>query len=373
VIRRLWSAVLLAGVDRCDPDLVPHVKAANLAALVGFLGSMVFCGILIAMGFQHAATAVGIGAFAYGNGFLLLRAGHPGFARFWIGTVFLAQILAATALLSTRSHVHVFFLIGVPMAYVLFAASERILRWWGAFASLLLFLACDRLGFEQPLESAPEGALPVISLGSMLTLVIGFTVVQRGFVRVLVRAEARQREFSITDELTGVPNRRHVVAQARQVLEIALRYRRELSVLMLDLDRFKEVNDTRGHAAGDAVLKAVAACLHGNLRRADILGRHGGEEFVVLLPETDAAGAVEVAERIRSRVEGLPIGLEDGNASVTVSIGVSALSPGEEIPFDALLRRADEAMYHAKRAGRNRVVTWTPAVAAEGTVTPATG
>ena len=157
-----------------------------------------------------------------------------------------------------------------------------------------------------------------------------------------------------TDELTSLPNRRAFMLQAQQELAHLARHRGSLSVLMLDIDHFKRVNDTHGHQAGDAVLVALAQMCRHSLRECDHMGRIGGEEFAVLLPGTSAGHALETAERLRLTLANTPIQLAQGTPlKVTVSIGVTTTSGDQDI--EALLRQADDALYQAKNQGRNRV------------------
>ena len=132
------------------------------------------------------------------------------------------------------------------------------------------------------------------------------------------------------------------------------------TVMMLDLDHFKHVNDTYGHAAGDAVLRHVAQLMRDNVRKIDLCGRLGGEEFAILLPYTHLNTAQNFAERLRAVVGSSPTRVEGHTISITISIGLSALEPTDELP-DRALARADEALYRAKATGRNRVVLYTPA------------
>jgi diguanylate cyclase (GGDEF)-like protein/PAS domain S-box-containing protein len=167
--------------------------------------------------------------------------------------------------------------------------------------------------------------------------------------------EADLMRLATLDELTRLPNRRHFLEQARRDMERARRYGSSLSLLMVDADRFKDVNDTHGHAGGDAVLRALAETGRKLLRDADLMGRLGGEEFALLLPETELTQAVVVAERLRSAVQALRVPLPGGGeAQLTVSVGVAGLGPGVE-SLDELMRRADSALYAAKDKGRNRV------------------
>jgi two-component system, cell cycle response regulator len=186
-------------------------------------------------------------------------------------------------------------------------------------------------------------------------------------VSVLVTSFEFQKklsELAMTDELTGLYSRRYFFESLRQHVTRTTRgpsSERALSCLMLDVDRFKAINDRYGHLAGDDVLRWVAEQVRSLLRGGDVAARFGGEEFVVLLPETPETGALRVAEKIRAAIER---GHERPGPEVTVSIGVATYeapdiagrSSSEAAVVDALLRRVDAALYEAKRAGRNRVI-----------------
>ncbi len=175
------------------------------------------------------------------------------------------------------------------------------------------------------------------------------------------QAHAHQmRRLATTDSLTGVNNRRHFLHQLEQELARHQRYGEAAALLMLDLDHFKQVNDEFGHAAGDSVLKAFTASAQAILRRSDHLGRLGGEEFAILLPDTDAEGARELAERLRQMIDDTPVETAAGMIHYSVSIGI-ALFTRADGNADALLARADHALYRAKHGGRNRVEMETDA------------
>lgn len=169
-------------------------------------------------------------------------------------------------------------------------------------------------------------------------------------------AEANQRleQLVRTDALTGVANRRYFVEQAEVEIERARRGSLPLSLLMIDLDHFKNINDTWGHAAGDVVLQNFAEIAAGSLRVGDLFARLGGEEFSILLPNTGAEGAQDVAQRIVEAARAQAVSREGKQISYTVSIGAAALRENENL--DVMMSRADAAMYRAKQAGRDRVV-----------------
>ncbi len=162
----------------------------------------------------------------------------------------------------------------------------------------------------------------------------------------------RLEAAAITDGLTGLYNHRHSLDRLDDEIKKAKRYKRELSVIMLDIDNFKKINDTRGHQGGDLVLASVAGVLKSAVRKGDLAGRYGGEEFLIVLTETDVGSARIAAEKLRSAIERLETDT-DGKAGVTVSLGVAGLIPGDE--SGSLVNRADEFLYAAKKSGKNRV------------------
>jgi two-component system cell cycle response regulator len=177
----------------------------------------------------------------------------------------------------------------------------------------------------------------------------------------LVEQTRRLETLIFEDPLTGLANRRYILTQLGSFVSGARRHGRALSVAIVDVDRFKEVNDRHGHAAGDAVLVAATGALRSHLRAEDHLGRLGGEEFLGVLPDTDAEAAAAVAERMRAEVAGTVVEHEGARLQVTVSIGMATWEAGE--PSDLLLRRADDALYAAKAAGRDRTLSAPASVA----------
>ncbi len=184
--------------------------------------------------------------------------------------------------------------------------------------------------------------------------------------RRLVETAAALREtgaelerLARVDPLTGVLNRRALFERLGAEFRRSQRYGRALTAMMIDLDDFKALNDRYGHATGDQVLAACARAIASNLRESDTVGRYGGEEFAVFLPETSLADGEFVAEKLRAVVESLEIESPDGAAEgieVTISVGVAAMPDLGTPDEQALIGRADQALYQAKRAGRNRVV-----------------
>jgi len=185
----------------------------------------------------------------------------------------------------------------------------------------------------------------------------------------LKKARDKMRELAMQDELTGLSNRRAFYEHAQSVLDHAVREGRPLSILMIDIDHFKSVNDQFGHLIGDQVLKSVADAIENKLRSYDSAGRWGGEEFIVMLPTTEVDDAAKIAERLRRAVSSMTFPrlqdqIDAESLHVEISIGVAGIKKGERVSLDSLVNLADEMLFQSKREGRNRisVATWDEAV-----------
>jgi diguanylate cyclase (GGDEF)-like protein len=185
--------------------------------------------------------------------------------------------------------------------------------------------------------------------GNRLVLEMGIDITERK------RYVDQLRQLATLDELTGVPNRRYVLDLLHQELDRVRRHNGKVSLLMIDIDHFKRVNDRHGHHIGDLVLRSVVRALEQGLRGMDTLGRHGGEEFIVLLPETDVDTALHIARRMGKTVEELTVESPAGPLQTTVSIGVAGTQGTEADEAEHLIELADRAMYRAKQCGRNRI------------------
>lgn len=206
--------------------------------------------------------------------------------------------------------------------------------------------------FAQPQNAAVPHLVQIISfIAVMATALLGSI----GFVlMVKERTDREIMHLAMTDSLTQVPNRRALMEHAGHAL--ARRSGSPLALLMIDVDHFKLVNDSHGHPAGDEVLSKVASLLAGRLRGHDLLGRYGGEEFCVIVPDTDTVGALTLAESLRETIAYTPIATECGVVSITVSIGISHCPANVTRELKEVLAEADAALYTAKHTGRNKVV-----------------
>ncbi len=174
----------------------------------------------------------------------------------------------------------------------------------------------------------------------------------------LEEAKAQLNYYATIDPLTNTFNRRHFLELSERKIKRTLTSHGHASFLLFDLDHFKKINDEHGHIIGDQVLQGIAQICTQHLRPDDVLGRFGGEEFVILLPETKLEDARNIAERLRLLIAETPIETEAGSINTTISIGVAIKEKTTTMSIDQLLSRADRAMYQAKQAGRNRVIIW---------------
>jgi diguanylate cyclase (GGDEF)-like protein len=213
---------------------------------------------------------------------------------------------------------------------------------------------------------SPEELLSLPFVGALIAQLAPVLLV--GYITTMFSADiryglARAKLLAETDDLTGLLNVRGFALSANRLFAQAARHGRPASVLMIDSDNLKVVNDTHGHAAGNRLLCELARAIQAELRFTDVAARYGGDEFIVLLPDTPAKGAMEVAERIRGRISNSPLPINGSSVPASVSIGI-ACYPEDGGTLDALASHADGALYSAKQDGRNRSVKFRAAAAA---------
>jgi len=186
-----------------------------------------------------------------------------------------------------------------------------------------------------------------------LALLVSFAATATSAIHA-AQLHAEVQKQAITDTLTGFYNRRGFSELGRREVERSLRFGHSLSAMMLDIDQFKQINDIHGHLTGDRVLVGVTQRCAQELRQIDLLGRYGGDEFVVLLPETGVENACRVAERLCATIAAIPFSANSKPLQITISVGVACMQDGCKTLED-LMERADGALYQAKESGRNRV------------------
>jgi diguanylate cyclase (GGDEF)-like protein len=199
------------------------------------------------------------------------------------------------------------------------------------------------------LDSSQKSAFTEDDLSLLVSLAATVTAAIRN-----AQLHAEVQKLALTDSMTNIYNRRGFFEIGRREVERSHRFGRPLSAIMFDIDFFKNVNDTYGHANGDHVLRQISDRISKNIREIDILGRYGGDEFTILLPETDMFVATNVAERLRLSIVDAPFDIDEASLRITISLGV-AKTTADTIDLASLLDQADVALYAAKQGGRNRV------------------
>ena len=268
-----------------------------------------------------------------------------------IRTEVLVHAGLGTVLIGWDSGFHYFLLMFIPALFVTMRARSA----WALAAGLwAYYVGLDVLmWYIEPLQPISSSALLGVHVFNLTVVFFMFSYLALFYVSTVTRAHKSLARMATTDSLTGLFNRRHMIALTEK--ELARHHRRpsNLTLLLMDIDHFKQINDQYGHDMGDRVLAAVSQSLKDSMREQDFIGRWGGEEFLAVLPETDFEQAAVSAERIRKAIEGLVIDCDGNTVQVTLSIGISQYRAEE--PLSNAIARADYALYAGKSAGRNRV------------------
>lgn len=284
----------------------------------------------------------------------------PGLLAFWV--IYLSALSILTLSLGRVAGFQTLLLGMFPIMVV----SSRMAA--GAKLGLVIIFAIYAIilqevaGTTQPTTQLDATAFSLMRGLNLGTAIFAISSIVWQYFRIITKHQAELSALASTDLLTGLHNRRMMTNLAGREVASSLRHKLPLSLLMCDLDHFKTVNDEHGHEAGDAVLAEFATLLRSAVRESEGLCRWGGEEFLVLLTNTDLHGAQTLAERIRKVMQEQAFVIDGKPLQLTLTIGAASLRPGED--FQALLKRADDALYAGKRAGRNQVSAELAAAAA---------
>lgn len=324
------------------------MRCAQIAGTV----DVAFFALFLALGSPILAWVNVVSVAMYAGAYYALKSHNNKVAVVLIWTEVLTHAALGIILIGWESGFHYYLLMFIPAICV--SAGRR----WAIYALLALwgyYVALDALmWFIEPLQPIPESALHIVHLFNLSVVFAMFSYLASYYLRMVVSAQQKLRDMATTDPLTGLFNRRHMTYLAQNELARFQRNGHPVGFLLLDIDHFKSINDQFGHEAGDRVLVVVADAIRDALRAQDLVGRWGGEEFLAILPETDAEKARASAERIRTaflakdwkEMTGIPL-------DVTISIGVSELGADDDL--SSAVSRADTALYRSKSSGRNRV------------------
>lgn len=290
----------------------------------------------------------------------VLRDRHR-FAAYWTTSLAIVQISAGTVLFIGPDGGFQYYLFVLPVTTHLAFSDDTV--WPRAIMTLAgfaLFAVTEEVTYSAYWVNLDPAVLRTMFYVNIALAMLMIFLAVRYFANDALSATLRQGRLILTDPLTGLFNRRFVHQYGTEVMARCRRHRRPFSVLLIDIDHFKSVNDEWGHAAGDTALRAVADRLSDLLPEQVVTARYGGEEFIVLLADTAQGEATDMAETIRECLDATPVSTEKAPIQLTASIGVSCAGgpDGEDCDdLDQLIGLADEALYAAKTAGRNRVVT----------------
>jgi diguanylate cyclase (GGDEF)-like protein len=299
---------------------------------------------------------------------LLLRERKPGALWFQhVATQYFAlSLVGISYFVGSLNFCAGLVLLGAPVFG--FIILDRTVIWLSTASALVVMLGTVLLSALQLLPYAPVVVPPSDAASSAFWLLSYVSFAVPFFISIVLLADQavawwRQREDTIrnmsrTDALTGIHNRRSIMDLLDREVARTIRHGPPLSVVLLDLDHFKNINDTWGHPTGDRVLQAAAQIMRDTIRQSDVVGRYGGEEFMILLPETALKGACTLIERCREQLERTVIISDSGeNVRVSASFGLACNQELEGFSAEVLIKAADEALYRAKEGGRNRVET----------------
>ncbi len=343
-----------AGADQAPESQRARIQVGNLMAVMGIVITMAYGLTYLAIGMTAPFVLHTSCALSYSLYFVLVRRGWPTLARLHLCMVYFIDVGGLLWMMGPQSSFQSYFILGGPVALVLFESREARWRWLIAGTSMLLYATVEMLPFQPLLEAPTHWIYRAMTLTSAPTIVGILLVIQGVFLAEIQRREDSLERAAHTDVLTGLPNRRHAVERSQAMLLEARRRGHALALMMIDIDHFKRVNDSHGHAAGDALLVSVAHALRARLRAEDMVARMGGEEFMVALSQAPFGHEATVAEALRERIAAVQLALPEGVIlQCTASVGIATLS--NERTLDELLVRADGALYRAKADGRNCV------------------
>jgi len=310
--------------------------------------------LFLALGSPVLAWVNVISVAMYASAYYALKSRRNRLAVWLIWTEVLVHAALGTLMIGWGSGFHYYLLMFIP-AISLSAPRKWIFpglcALWGYYISLALLT-----WFLQPFQPIPATALSFVHIFNLTVVFAMFSYLSVFYLGIVIGTQKRLHQVAITDPLTGLLNRRQMQYLLEKEIERFKRSGVHVSLMLMDLDHFKQINDSRGHESGDKVLQAFADILRKGLRTQDLVSRWGGEEFLIIMPQSSLDDALDTAERLRTAVETYKGHVETGEmygVSVSVSVGVTELRSGDDAA--TVIRRADAALYQSKNDGRNRV------------------
>jgi diguanylate cyclase (GGDEF)-like protein len=353
----LVAKTINLGVNHASGTQASKIKITNIASLIACFVAL--CNAVyfhLQLGSPIAATLNVTFALIYCLPLIFSYLRYYQTAKILIFAAVMSHaFVLSTQIFTNATGFHYYYLLLPSCLFLMFSDEEKFIKLCAMGLGLILFFICENHINPTPLVNISATAEKIIFSSTILVVMLEIYLITYIFSRSISRNERLLQQMANKDWLTGLNNRGMFVEIAQNVLHYSKRYNKPLSLLMLDIDFFKQINDNYGHLVGDQVLKHIGQTLQSGIRASDTLARYGGEEFVIILPETACKEALELAKNLQALIENTPLKINDKqNISYKISVGVAEFT-SEIDTLDELTNHADIALYQAKESGRNTV------------------
>ena len=345
------------GINNTSRAQASKIKITNVTSLIAsFVALSYALFFYIQIGSAIAALLNITFALVYALPLILSYNQHYRSAKILIFAAVMSHVFVlCTLIFTSATGFHYYYLLLPSCLFLMFGNEEKYEKLFAIVLGLILFFICEYYNNPAPLVEISTIAEKIIFSSTILVVMLEIYLVTFIFSNAVTRNEARLQQMATKDWLTGLNNRGMFVEIGQSLITQSMQQNKPLSLLMLDIDFFKQINDNHGHFVGDQVLKQISKTLQKGTRSNDTLARYGGEEFVIILPNTTSEESLELAQKIRVMIENTPLPREESkDIKYTVSIGVAQTSLKIDT-LDELTRCADIALYKAKESGRNNV------------------
>jgi diguanylate cyclase (GGDEF)-like protein len=356
-MNHLVLKIINFGVNETSGTQASKIKITNITSIIACIVAISYALYFhLQLYSPTAATINVIFAFVYALPLLLSSRQYFKASKILIFiTVMSHAFVLSTQIFTSASGFHYYYLLLPSCLFLMFDDDEKQVKFFTMILGLALFFICENYNNPTPLVNISATAEKIIFSSTILVVMLEIYLVTSIFSGAITRNEHLLHKMASRDWLTGLNNRGMFVEIGHKLFSYSLRHNKPLSLLLLDIDFFKDINDSYGHVAGDQVLKQIAQTLQSGIRDSDTLARYGGEEFVILLPETTSSDALKLAQNLRELIANTPLITENQiNIPYKISVGV-AQATDQVDTLDELIHCADIALYQAKESGRNKV------------------
>ena len=357
---KIYLRILNTGTEGLSASAADCTRMTNLVSSTTVLLTLAYLSYYwFALDSFFMLVVNGLFAIGYAIPLFLNKVGQHISAKVLFFVVLIIHItLLSIYTFTLAAGFHLYLILVIPGVLLVFEYSDTLYKTALSVAAIIAIFICEFVDNQAPLIPLTADESRVLFRSAVLIIMAELLLVNYFYTRDIHKREMLYQQLADTDPLTGLFNRRCFNKIHNQHLQFAMRYKRPFALLLLDLDFFKKINDEYGHSAGDEVLTQIADILTQESRYNDLVARIGGEEFAVILPETDKKNAFKVAENLRQKIDAHCFDIkEDKSIKITVSIGVQAWNNSIKLTSQ-LLEQADKALYEAKDSGRNVVVCY---------------